>query len=741
MQAPPIPSNEMQRLATLRALHILDTPPEERFECITRLAHVFFDVPITAVSLVDDERQWFKSVQGLSVCETSRDVSFCAHAMLSRELFIIPDALADARFADNPLVTGDPFIRFYAGCPLYALDGSALGTFCILDRHPRAFSASEQQVLRDFGTWVEHEINAAEISRALLQRENEARLRAMMESTSDVMLLVGTDHRLLTANRCFSTFFAIPSDEVMGASCHTLATQVAPLFTDPQRVYHLLVGAGDDAGREFTETLVQCSPQRRTVELFSTPVHTTTGEHLGRLYTFRDVTERAAMVETLQHQATHDTLTGLPNRTFLEEQLDAALRAAAHWKSSTVLLMLDLDRFKEVNETFGHHQGDLLVVHVSARLCQTLSDLSLPGTVARLGSDEFAVLLPMAGEDMACTIVQALRLAFEEPFMIADMPVQITVSIGVVVAPTHGNDAQTLLRRADVAMYTAKRTQAGYAFYDAAADDTSPYRLALIGALRHAIASNALQLYYQPKAEVKTGAVRSVEALARWHHPTYGSIPPDQFIPLAEQTGLMIPLTLWVLETALQQCQTWRAAGQEIAIAVNLSMWNLRDSTLPDTIAALLHTYAIPASLLCVELTESAMMTDIHRTLEVLNRLVALGVRMAIDDFGTGYSSLAYLNRLPIHELKIDRSFVQHMTTTEADATIVRSTVALAHHLGLTVVAEGVEDEQTWNRLAEFDCDSIQGYYLSRPLPSAAFEPWLRARNTSPHSDSLLAPV
>jgi diguanylate cyclase (GGDEF)-like protein/PAS domain S-box-containing protein len=741
MQTPPIPSNEKQRLATLRALQILDTPPEERFDRITRLAKSFFGVPITLISLVEEERQWFKSVEGLPVCETSRDVSFCAHAMLSRELFIIPDALADARFADNPLVTGDPWIRFYAGCPLHALDGSALGSLCIIDRQPRELSASDQQVLRDLGTWVENEINTAEISQSLLQRESEVRLRAIMESTNEVMMFVGKDQRLLTVNGCFSTFFGIPSDGITGSSCHDLAVQLECLFTNPQQVYQLIAGTAADAAGELTERLVQCRPQNRIVELSSTPVHNASAEHLGRLYIFRDTTERAAMLDTLQHQARHDPLTDLPNRAFLQEQIEAALLAATYWESGTVLLMLDLDRFKEVNDTFGHQQGDLLLLQVGARLRQTLSALSVPGTVARLGGDEFAVLLPTAGEEKACVAVQAIRIAFEEPYTIADMPVQIDVSIGVVFSPTHGKDAQTLLRRADMAMYIAKRTHTGYAFYDATSDESSPRRLALIGALRQAIESKALQLYYQPKAEVKTGEVRSVEALARWIHPIYGSIPPDLFIPMAEQMGLIAPLTLWVIETAIQQCQTWRNAGHEIAIAVNLSMWNLRDANLPDTIGALLSSYDIPASLFCVELTEGSVMTDINRTVEVLNRLVALGIRIAVDDFGTGYSSLAYLKRLPIDELKIDRSFVQYMATNQADATIVRSTVALAHNLGIQVVAEGVEDEITWNLLAAVDCDVIQGYYLSRPVPAAEFEQWLRARDASSHSDLVLSLV
>ena len=741
MLAPPIPSNELQRLSSLHALHLLDTPPEERFDCITRLAKLFFNVPITLISLVEDERQWFKSVEGLSVCETSREVSFCAHAMLSRDLFIISDTLKDARFADNPLVTGDPWVRFYAGCPVYALDGSALGTLCIIDCHPRELSPSEQQVLRDLGTWVQNEINMAEISQALIQRESEVRLRAIMESRNEVTLFVGKDQRFLSVNQCFSAFFGIPSVGVVGLSCHDFAMQIVSLFTNPQRVYQLLVDRATDTENEWMESLVQCSPQKRTIELSSIPVHNANGDHIGRLYVFRDVTERAILLETLQHQIKHDPLTDLPNRVFLQELIENALLAGARQKSSTTLLLLNLDGFKDVNDTFGHHQGDHLLLQVGSRLCRILSDMSIPGTVARLSGDEFAILLPLAREEKAYVIVQAIRLAFEEPFTIADMPVQIDGSIGVVFAPTHGKDAQTLLRRADSAMYMAKRTHTGYVFYESTADESSPRRIALIGALRQAIAGKNLHLVYQPKAEVKTEIVHSVEALVRWCHPTYGFIPPDEFIPLAEQMGLIAPLTLLVLETALQQCQLWRTTGLEMTVAVNLSVWSLRDVALPDTIAAMLQFYALPPALLRLELTEGAVMTDIHRALDVLNRLVALGIHIAVDDFGTGYSSLAYLKRLPIDELKIDRSFVQYMATNQTDAAIVRSTVALAHHLGLQVVAEGVEDKTTWDLLAEFGCDIIQGYYLSRPLPAAEFEQWLQRRNVSSTEEAIPSSV
>ncbi len=728
MQTPILADNEKQRPSMLQALQILDTSSEERFDCITRLARSFFEAPIVLLSFVDVNHQWFKSFQGLSLSETPRYVSFCSHTLLSQNLSVIPDTLMDVRFADNPLVTADPWIRFYAGCPLYALDGSIIGSLCIFDRQPRAFSAVDQQVLRDLGHWAEKEVNAVQISQPPLQGEYEARRRSIRESAYDVAMLLEKDQYRLTVNRCFSTFFGIPFDETSEFSWFDIEAQFAGLFANPQEVSQLILELLAEPEGKMTEVILQCSPENRSLELSSAPMFNSNKEYQGRLYIFRDITERAAMLATLQHQANYDLLTDLPNRIFLQKQMEFVLLAAENEENSTVLLVFDVDRFKEVNDTFGHQQGDLLLSQVSARLRHLLSILPFPGIVARLGGDEFALFLSNAEKEQADAIVQALQRVFEESFIVADMLLQIDVAIGIVLSPTHGKDAQTLLRRADIAMYIAKRTRSGSAFYDPSIDKSSLRRLTIISALREALASNTLQLYYQPKADVKTGAIQSVEALARWIHPTYGFIPPDEFIVLAEQIGLIAPLTLWVLETAIKQCQAWRDAGLEIAISVNLSMWNLRDLDLPDTIGAMLQSYGVPASLLCVELTEGAVMSDINRTVEVLNRLVALGICVSVDDFGTGYSSLAYLKRLPIHELKIDRSFVQFMATNQTDATIVRSTVSLAHNLGLQVVAEGVEDAIVWNLLLESDCDVIQGYFLSRPIPSAEFEQWLRTR-------------
>ena len=431
----------------------------------------------------------------------------------------------------------------------------------------------------------------------------------------------------------------------------------------------------------------------------------------------------------LAAQATTDTLTGLPNRTLLLERIARALPLAEQAGSGMALLMLDLDRFKEINDTFGHQLGDQLLQQVGARLRQAVGAAA---TVARLGGDEFAVFHSMADEASAQQTASALIAALEEQFLIEGYPLQVEASIGIALYPAHGSDPMTLFRRADVAMYTAKQKHEGCTFYDNSLDQYSPRRLALLGDLRKAIANHELRLYYQPKAELKTGLVKCVEALVRWQHPTHGFIPPDQFIPLAEQTGLIKPLTHWVVETAVKQCRHWLDNGLNLNVAVNLSMWNLRDVSLPDTIAGLLTQYRVPPHLLCVEITESAIMTDAEHTIQVLHRLFALGIRISIDDYGTGYASLSYLKHLPADELKIDRTFVQNMTTDVANQAIVRSTVNLAHSMGMFVVAEGVEDQETLHLLALLKCDLVQGYYLSRPIPATDLERWLNERKEAP---------
>lgn len=443
----------------------------------------------------------------------------------------------------------------------------------------------------------------------------------------------------------------------------------------------------------------------------------------GFIVNAHDVTERINMEQELRHSALHDSLTGLPNRTSLLAQLEEAIQATT--PQVLALMMLNLNRFKDINETFGYTRGDVLLLEISQRLRKALPDSC---AIARPGGDEFAIVLPGAGEEEMRQAAVMLHAALEQPFFIEEHPLQVDASMGGVIFPAHGSDPLDLLRKADVAMYRAKQTHQQFALYEDGHEQSTARRLDLIGALRQTISTGGFMLYYQPKVEMKTGIVHGVEALLRWQHPTFGFIPPDQFIPLAEQTGLIAPLTRWVLEAALRQCKDWLAAGIDLEVAVNFSMWDLRDPSLPATIGQMLTHYGIASRYLRVELTESAAMADPDHTLAVLQQLAAVGIRSSIDDFGTGYSSLAYLKRLLVNELKIDRTFVRHITEEGADQTIVRSTVEMAHSLGLKVVVEGVEDAASFQLLSELGCDTAQGYYLSRPLPPQELERWLAQR-------------
>ena len=426
--------------------------------------------------------------------------------------------------------------------------------------------------------------------------------------------------------------------------------------------------------------------------------------------------------ERLRRIATTDELTGLGNRERFRQSVEA--RIAANGQKPFFVLLMDLDRFKEVNDTLGHTYGDQLLSDLGPRL---QSAIGADGQVARLGGDEFGILPGVGVSRLPALETATARLvhAVAEPFEVDELSLEVGASIGVARYPQDGEDSQALLRCADIAMYAAKEAQTDVRFYAAHQNDHSMRRLSLLSGIRRALAGDELVVHYQPILDLERRQVIGAEALVRWDHPEHGLIAPGLFVHSVEQSGLIGPLTRRVLQTAINGCAQWRRDGREMSVSVNLSVRNLLDRDLPHDIERLLAEHDLPAAALQLEITESMIMSDPERAMATVGRLSKLGVRLSVDDFGTGYSSLANLRRLPINELKIDRSFVSPMLEDESDLIIVRSTINLGHDLGLRIVAEGVEDGPTLERLTTLGCDLAQGYHLSRPLAGPDFDRWL----------------
>ncbi|MGI9658141.1 MAG: putative bifunctional diguanylate cyclase/phosphodiesterase, partial [Gaiellaceae bacterium] len=439
----------------------------------------------------------------------------------------------------------------------------------------------------------------------------------------------------------------------------------------------------------------------------------------------------------LRRMAVTDPLTGLANRALLRERLRESIADGRERGLLSTVALIDLDRFKEVNDNLGHHQGDAVLREVGERLLQAAR---VGDTVARLGGDEFALVMPgLESMSDADLVVQQVRDKLSAPLILDEVPLQIDASIGIAIAPVHGDDAEQLLRRADIAMYRSKREKLPFSVYDGTDEDLNPRRLAMVPALRAAITSGEIELNFQPKVQLSTGEIRGVEALARWNSRKFGRVPPTEFIDLAEDTGLIRELTSYVLDQALAHTRSWLNAGVELPVAVNLSMRNLFDDDFIQSVESRLDRAGVPASLVEFEITESTVMTDTAKALDAIGRLRAIGAGISLDDFGTGHSSLAHLQRLPVDQLKIDRSFVVNMAQNEKDAFIVRSTVTLGRDLGLKIVAEGVEDELTAGLLERLGCDLVQGRFISGPLPAEELMEWL-AKQLEESSNGTIAP-
>jgi diguanylate cyclase (GGDEF)-like protein len=445
----------------------------------------------------------------------------------------------------------------------------------------------------------------------------------------------------------------------------------------------------------------------------------------------RDMT--VALEHKAAHDATHDTVTDLPNRVLMVDRLEQAVQSAKRQETMIALLILGIDNFKEINDTLGHFSGDRLLKQVVSRFQGVVRTSD---TLAKYDSDQFAVLIPMGKESGdITTVVKKIQKIFLEPFVVDRLTLEAQVSIGIAIYPDHGKEIDTIIQKANVALVAAKQDIKKYAVYSSKLDKFSSHRLTLVGELRQAIENDELVLHYQPKINLKTNSTTGVEALVRWEHPEHGYMRPDEFIPMAERTGLIKQLSMWVLEHALKQGEKWHNQNLKLSISINLSPTTFLDPELPNLIIGMLSLYEIPAKYVTMEITEGSMIKDPDLAMDILTRLTNKGIKISIDDFGMGYSSLVYLKKMPANEIKIDKSFVSDMLKNENDAVIVKSIIDLGHNLSLVVVAEGAEDKETVTRLKALGCDVIQGFYYSRALSNEDFLKWLPKKKDKKHTE------
>ena len=845
MSSVSLPDNEHERLLALYECEVLDTPPDPLFDSITTLAAQVCEAPIALFSLIDRQRQWFKSNYGLTgVRQTGRDMAFCAHAILGEELLEVPDTTRDARFSSNPLVVYDPKIRFYAGMPLKDARGFALGALCVKDYEPRHLTPSQREALQSLGTLASSLLEQRRGERRL--RESEERFQAAAKATNDVIWdwdlgtdmvwrsenfaqIIGTDSSAGRFDEWMSRVHPEEKDRVITGVRSALAGS-GQFWSDEYRLrarggkYLFVYDRGyiirDAAGksvrmvgcmvdvtiRRESEQQVLDREQRQKViadlgqRALADPdadslmtnavrlVSETTGFEYCRVLelaqgglsllsratvgsstdvpSFESGSRLAALIsgpqgpfgllevrsgvagrvtgevtnflqsvaniigtalarrradEQLAYAAQFDTLTGLPNRQLFRDRVAQSIARAQRKSRPVAVVVLNLDGFKLVNTVHGHTAGDQVLAHVAERMiaCVTAYD-----SVSRLGADEFAMVLSnIERVEEVVPVLQRVLHSLSQPFDLSEGEVFISATAGVAIFDTDGGDAHTLIKNAELAMHRAReKGRSHYEFFAPEMNQRGLERMHLDRGLRRALERGEFLLHYQPKVAAATGQLCGAEALLRWQHPERGLILPTEFIPILEETGLIVPVGMWVMETACQQVRRWERAGIHVAsVGINLSPRQFEQSHFDAHMRRIIEASGLQPGKIEFEITESVLMHDPAQAIQTLKRLKHSGVSVAVDDFGTGYSGLSYLKQLPLDSLKIARNFISNVTHDSDDAAITLAIINLAHNLGLQVVAEGVETEGQARFLAAHRCDFLQGFHYSQPLDAEAY--------------------
>ena len=726
MSVPLSCSTEEQRLAALAAYQLMDTPPEAEFEEIGFLAASFFRTPVALVSLVDRDRQFFKAVVGDNYPrETPRGMSFCNFAVLSRATVVIEDATRDPRVADNPLVTGAPGIRFYAGAPLITPDGHAVGTVCAIDLKPHFdVSANDIKALQHLATQTMRQMElrrlkriedvARRTKRSLAQ--SEERFRLLVNSITDYAIyMLDPEGKVTSWNAGAERLKGYRGEEVTGEHIDRFYTADERKAGVPSRSLQIALAEGRYEAEGWQ---VRKDGSRFWAEILIKPVCDTIGDVVGFAKVTRDITERHEHRCQLEQLALYDPLTGLPNRVLLRSKIEAAF---AQGENVSVLL-LDLDGFKDVNDTLGHEAGDLLLSAAAARISSVVKS---PATVGRMGGDEFAVVLPTLMDPMQVSaLCQRVLDAFRAPFELNGDDIYMALSIGVSCSLEALSESTSgaILSDADIALYVAKEEgRGGYCFYQPRMRQAILYRRACESDLRNAVADGELELFYQPQVRLDDRSILGAEALLRWHHPDRGILSPGAFLSVLERSSLAGNVGQWVIRTDCHHAAEVRASGYaDYRVAVNLFAVQFRTGDLFDIVKEALSSAALPPEALELEITENILLRQDVGILSVLEKLRVLGVGIAFDDYGTGYASLSLLKRYPLTTLKIDQSFVRELSVSASDVAVVRAILYLGRSFDLNIIAEGIETSQQEADLIRLGCKSGQGCLYDRPMPSEA---------------------
>ncbi|MCU1792114.1 EAL domain-containing protein [Pectobacterium polaris] len=715
MSRAPISKDEDKRLAALREYGIKNVLFDPGLSNLISLAANIFSVPIVLVSLVEAERQLFAASVGVPFCETPRDISFCAHTILKKKIMVVPDALKDARFKNNPLVVGVPYIRFYAGIPLITPSGHAIGTLCIIDLKPRTtFTKRDEHNLQDLASLVMDKLEMRRLE--LARKASQVRFENIANTSPDTILCVNEKGMITFWNTAAEHMLEYTDEEIIGRSINTIVPDAFVV-----QLNHLVTDRDSLMKGVTLELNVQTKggglvPVELSVSMWEDNDNISYGAIL------RDITERRRNEERLFLLAHLDPLTGLANRTLLTSNLETALKN----EPAVCIMMVDLDGFKDVNDSLGHSSGDNILVHVAKKIKATVRSGDV---VARMGGDEFALLFPgLSDKKVAGKIAEQIIHEISQAMIIDDHQINISASIGAVLYPEYGLTVQDLLTSADLALYQAKSEGRNcYRFFTRELLEVFQAKHAFQLEFVRAYEQHEFEMFYQPQVKLATNEIVGAEALLRWRHPERGLLSPAAFLTALENGPWAERVGDWIVETACRQAAEWsQASDSYFRISINLFSAQFRTGMLAQKIMDILARTGLQPSSLELEITENIILRYDESMLQPLNTLREAGIGIAFDDYGTGYASLSMLKNYPVTRLKIDQTFVRTMCESPPDAAIVRAILYLGKSFGLGVIAEGVETLEQSERLRGKGCEEAQGYLFGHPMPAEEFTQLLK---------------